>query len=62
MDRVEIISLTYVVRTSAGELKNCLKVMETSPLEAGVTGYKNYAPGIGMVQDGVLKLVKSRTA
>ena len=62
MDRVEIISLTYTVRTPAGELKNCLKVKETTALEAGVTDYKYYAPGIGMVQDGVLKLVKSRTA
>ena len=62
MDRVEIISLTYTVRTPAGELKNCLKVKETTPLEAGVTDYKYYAPGIGMVQDGALKLVKSGTA
>ena len=62
MDRVEIISLTDTVRTPAGEFKNCLKVKETTPLEAGVTDYKYYAPGIGMVQDGALKLVKSGTA
>lgn len=61
MDRAEIISLTDTVRTAAGEFKNCLKVKETSPLEPGVTGYKYYAPGIGMVQDGALTLVKSGT-
>jgi hypothetical protein len=62
MDRAEIISLTDTVRTPAGEFKNCLKVKETTPLEPGVTDYKYYAPGIGMVQDGALKLVKSGTA
>jgi hypothetical protein len=62
MDRAEIMSLTDIVRTPAGEFKNCLKVKETTPLEAGVTDYKYYAPGIGMVQDGALKLVKSGTA
>lgn len=62
MDRTEIVSLTETVRTPAGEFKNCLKVKETTPLEPGVTDYKVYAPGIGMVQDGALKLVKSGTA
>ena len=62
MDRVEIISLTDTVKAPAGEFKNCLKVKETTPLEAGVTEGKYYAPGIGMVQDGALKLVKSGTA
>ncbi len=62
MDRAEIVSLTDTVRTPAGEFKNCLKVKETTPLEPGVTDYKYYAPGIGMVQDGALKLVKSGTA
>ena len=62
MDRVEIVSLTETVRTPAGEFKNCLKFMETTPLEPGVTDYKYFAPGIGMVQDGKLKLVKFGTA
>lgn len=58
MDRVEIVSLSETVRTPAGEFTNCLKAKETTPLEPFVTDYKYYAPGIGMVQDGVLKLVK----
>lgn len=62
MDRVEIISLTDTVKTPAGEFKNCLKIKETTPLEPGVTDYKYYAPRIGMVQDGALKLVKFGTA
>jgi hypothetical protein len=58
MDRAEIVSLSETVRTPAGEFTNCVKVKETTPLEPFVTEHKYYAAGIGMVQDGVLKLVK----
>jgi hypothetical protein len=57
MDRAENVSVTETVKTPAGEFKNCLKVEETTPLEPGKE-YKYYAPGIGLVQDGSLKLVK----
>jgi hypothetical protein len=58
MDRAEIVSLTELVKTPAGEFKTCLKVEETTPLEPGIKEYKYYAYGIGLVQDGSLKLVK----
>ena len=58
MDRVEAVSLSERVRTPAGEFENCLKLEETTPLEPGVKDYKYFAAGIGMVQDGALKLVK----
>ena len=58
MDRVEIVSISETVKTPAGEYTNCVKVKETTPLQPFVTDYKYYAPGIGIVQDGVLKLVK----
>ena len=58
MDRAEIVSLSETVKTQAGEFKNCLKVEETTPLEAGVKEYKYYAAGVGLAQDGSLKLVK----
>jgi hypothetical protein len=58
MDRAEIVSLAETVRTKAGEFRSCLKVEETTPLEPGVKEYKYYAPGIGLVQDGSLKLVR----
>ena len=35
-----------------------MKVEETTPLEFFAKDYKYYAPGIGMVQDNKLKLVK----
>lgn len=58
MDRAEIVSLKETINTPAGEFKNCLKVEETTPLEPGVKEYKYYVSGIGLVQDGSLKLVK----
>src|SRR5437867_11941970 len=58
MDRATIVSMSEIVKTPAGEFKNCLKVEETSPLIRFTTEYKYYAPGIGMVSDGELNLVK----
>jgi hypothetical protein len=58
MDRAEIVSLNTTVNTPAGEFKNCLKMEETTPLEPGVKEYKYYASGVGLVQDGALKLVR----
>lgn len=57
MDRAENVSTSETVKTPAGVFKNCLKTRETTPVEPG-TEYKLYAPDIGLVQDGKLKLVK----
>jgi len=57
MDRAEIVSLTDTLETPAGKFEKCLKVEETTPLEKG-TSHKVYAPGIGLIADGGLKLVK----
>ena len=58
MDRAEVVSVTDTVKTPAGEFRNCLKVEESTPLEPGNKGYKYYAPGVGLLRDGSLKLVK----
>jgi hypothetical protein len=57
MDRAENVSTNETVRTPAGTFAHCLKVKETTPLESG-TGYKLYAPEVGLVCDGTLRLVK----
>jgi len=57
-DRMEVQSLTETLDTPAGRFENVLKVEETTPLEPGVKEYKMYAPGVGLIQDGPLKLVK----
>lgn len=57
MDRAENVATNQTVRTPAGTFKDCLQVRETTPLEAG-TEHKFYAPGVGLVQDADLKLVR----
>jgi hypothetical protein len=58
MDRAEIVSLTAMVTTPARVFTNCLKIEETTPLEPRTKEAKYYARGIGLVQDGSLKLVR----
>jgi hypothetical protein len=58
MDRAEIVSLSARVTTPLGTFGECLQVLETTPLEPGVKESKYYARGIGLVQDGSLKLVR----
>lgn len=58
MDRAEVVSMSETVGTPAAQFTNCLKVEETTPLEPRTKEYKYYAAGIGLVQDGALKLVK----
>ncbi len=58
MDRAEIVSLTASVPTPAGAFSHCLEVEETTPLEPRAKETKYYARGIGLVQDGALKLVR----
>jgi len=58
MDRAEIVSVEETLKTPAGEFKNCLKVVETSPLEPFARESKVYAPGIGIIKDASLLLVE----
>lgn len=59
MDRARIMSLSDSLTTPAGTFTGCLKVEETTPLEPGTKAEKLYAPGIGLIKDGDLLLVKS---
>ena len=58
MDRAEIIGTTENLKTPAGDFTNCLKIEETTPLSPKEKEYKIYAPGIGLIRDGNLLLVK----
>ena len=62
MDRATIVGIDETVETPAGVFRGCLKVKETTPLERFVTEYKYYAPGIGLVRDGKLRLVRAGKA
>ena len=58
MDRARVVSVDASVRTPAGEFKDCLEFVETTPLEPFAGDTKIYAPGIGLVKDGSLLLVE----
>jgi hypothetical protein len=57
-DRAEIVSVNDTLATPARTFSNVLKTEETNPLEPGEKEFKFYAPGIGLIQDEALKLVK----
>lgn len=56
MDRAEIIGLSETVDTNAGNFEDVLRIKETTPLEPGEVEYKYFAAGVGIIQDGPLKL------
>jgi hypothetical protein len=61
MDRAEIMSISDTLTTPAGVFRAVLRVEETTPLERGARESKRYAAGIGLIQDGSLKLVSHGT-
>lgn len=58
MDRAEIVSVDESTKTPAGIFDHCVRIEETTPLEPDEKEYKTYAPGIGLIEDGTLTLVK----
>jgi hypothetical protein len=58
MDRAQVVSLSERLTTPAGTFQKCLKTEETTPLEPGAREFKLYAPGVGLIKDGDLELVK----
>lgn len=58
LDKAETINVDEEVKLPAGSFKNCLQTEETTELEPGLKETKKYAPGVGQVQDGTLKLEK----
>jgi len=57
MDRAENVGSGRTVQTPLGTIRGCITVLETTPLEPDEEVLKAYAPGIGLVADGDLKLV-----
>jgi hypothetical protein len=57
-DRAEIMSVNDTLDTPAGTFSKVLKAEEINPLKPGEKEFKFYAPGIGLIQDEALKLVK----
>jgi hypothetical protein len=58
MDRSEILSVSEKYETPAGKFEKVLQIVETTPLEPKERAVKHYAPGVGLLQDGNLKLMR----
>jgi hypothetical protein len=60
LDRAEHLEMGLTVETEAGTFHDCVRIIETTPLEAGESE-KVYCPGIGLVMDGDLELIEFKT-
>ena len=58
MDRAEIVSLEETCKTPAGTFSGCMKVKEGSAIDLFAKEYKYYAPGIGLVRDEDVLLIR----
>jgi hypothetical protein len=58
LDQAEHTRMGLTVRTPFGNLKDCVEVIETTPLEPGTTSTKKYCAGIGNVFDDGLELTE----
>lgn len=58
MDRAEILALDAVVEVPAGRFERCLETEETNPLKPREHERKVYAPGVGLLFDGSMKLTR----
>jgi hypothetical protein len=58
LDRGEVVSTTAVFSVPAGRFEDCLDVEETTPIEPDEHAHKLYAPGVGLLNDDELQLVR----
>ncbi len=58
MDGGEIVAVDERFTCPAGTFEHCVRVTETTPLEPGAKEDKVYAPGVGLVYDDGLVLVR----
>ena len=57
MDRVEVVSTDETRQDAGGNLRACVHLRETTPLEGDVS-HKYYAAGIGMIKDDEFELAE----
>jgi hypothetical protein len=58
LDRAEHVEMELTVETEAGTFERCVRIIETTPLEPGAESEKIYCPGVGLVLDNEVQLVK----
>lgn len=58
LDRAENVEMGISIETEAGMFTDCVRVVETSPLERKSESVKVYCPGVGLVVDSDVRLVE----
>jgi hypothetical protein len=58
MDRAKHTQMGLEITTPAGTFQNCVKVVESTPLEPGHQSVKFYAPGVGLIIDSDVELIE----
>jgi hypothetical protein len=58
LDRAEHVEMGLDVETEAGSFHDCVRIVETSPLEPKSESEKIYCPGVGLVVDSDVQLVE----
>jgi len=58
MDRSEVVAVGETVATPAGTFRNCVHLRDSSAIEKSAKDDKWYAPGVGLVKDNELVLVR----
>jgi hypothetical protein len=58
LDRAEHVEMGLDVETEAGSFHDCVRIVETSPLEPKSESEKIYCPGAGLVVDSDVQLVE----
>ena len=58
LDRAEVVSVSDSVTVPAGAFVDVVRVEESSPLEPGVHESKVYAPGVGLLREEGMVLVR----
>ena len=58
LDRAEHVAMELSVRAAGKTFRDCVGVVETSPLEPGSESEKVYCPGVGLVRDNSVTLTE----
>lgn len=58
MGRTEIVGLSETVQVPAGRFTRVVKTEESTPLNPGWRSYRYFAPGVGLIREGNLVLVR----
>jgi len=58
LDRAEHVEMGIEITTEAGTFTDCVRVVETTPLEPGAESEKIYCPEVGLVVDDIVELVE----